>query len=129
MISASAATVVAFAVLAGVAPAKTQNIPTSLTSATVQVGSRSTVVLISGAIDSSNNACVKGRTVSAGSFNPDSGLTSGVRQTTTSSAGAFAVEVSRRGSIYKVQVEKSRLPSKGKKRRACARVTRDLAGP
>jgi hypothetical protein len=127
--SIPALTAIVLGLMAAVAPAHTKTFPTTFTSLTVQEGSRSTVVLISGQIDSKNNACAKGRDVRAGFFNPASGLTSGVRSTKSNAAGSFSVEVSRRGTLFKVQVEKSSLPGNRKHRHKCGRATKDVSGP
>jgi hypothetical protein len=122
-------TAIALGLMAAVAPAHTKTFPTTFSALSVLEGSRSTVVEVTGDIDSKNQACVRGRQVRAGFFNPASGLTSGIRATTTDSTGAFSVEVSRRGTIYKVQAEKKTLPGNRKHRHKCGRVTKDVSGP
>jgi hypothetical protein len=123
-------TAIFLGLMAAVAPAHTKSFPTTFTSLTVQEGSRSTLVLISGTLDSPNNACAKNRTVRAGFFDPNSGLTSGIQTTKSKgNAGAFSVEVIRKSSTFKVQVEKSNLPGKRKHKHKCGRVTRDVSGP
>ena len=122
----AAATVVALAGMAAIAPAHIKSYPTRFASLTAEEGSHSTRVLISGQVASPRKGCVRGREVRAGSFNPNSGLTSGVRSTTTNANGNFSVEISRRGHDYKVQVERKRLPSPRGHRHRCKRVTKDI---
>ena len=122
----AAATVVALAGMAAIAPAHIKSFGTSFASLTAEQGSHSTRVLISGQVASPRARCVRGRTVRAGSFNPNSGLTSGVRSTTTDANGNFSVEISRRGHDYKVQVEKKRLASRPGHRHSCRRKTKDI---
>ena len=120
------ATVVALAGMAAIAPAHIKSYATHFASLTAEQGSHSTRVLISGQVTSPRARCVKRREVLAGFFNPSSGLTSGVRSTTTDANGNFSVEISRRGHDYKVQVEKKRLPSRPGHRHRCKRVTKDI---
>jgi hypothetical protein len=120
LVSAAA---IAFVILAALAPAHIKRFQTNFASISATEGSRSTVVELSGVVASPRQGCVRNREVRGGSFNPESGLTSGIRETTTSNNGSFSLETSRRGNTYKVEVSRKRLRSRRGHRHICKRRT------
>jgi hypothetical protein len=117
------AATLAFVVLAAIAPAHTKRFQTNFASISATEGSRPTVVELSGVVASGRQGCIRNREVRGGSFNPESGLTSGIRETRTANNGSFSLETSRRGNTYKVEVSKKRLPSRRGHRHICKRRT------